>query len=272
MHRQRWITALIALPFLIWLIVEGGTPFALLIGGAALISLGEYFRIVFNPKGKTLSGMLLLAGMILGAGLVWATHLGHLDLVLFLVAGNLLLCGLFTVFLYGLDPVILENTAKQIQGVAYVALPLCLLVLIRNPAQGETAGAVWIFFLLSIIFAGDIGAYYVGSNLGRHKLCPRVSPGKTVEGALGGIAGNLLVGSIFKALFLPHLAWGWCLLFFVLAGAAGQVGDLFESSLKRASGIKDSGVVLPGHGGILDRIDALLFAAPVAYLFQAYLL
>jgi phosphatidate cytidylyltransferase len=272
MHLQRWITALVALPFLIWLIAAGGTPFSLLIGAAAVLSLAEYFRLVFNPAGKTLSGVILLGGMVFGAAMVWAGHLGRPDLAFVLLAANLLFCGLFTVFQFDIDPVILENTAKQLQGMVYIALPLCLLVMIRNPAGAGTDGMAWIFFLLCIIFAGDIGAYYVGSHLGRHKLCPRVSPGKTVEGAIGGIAGNLLAGSIFKALFLPDLAWGLCLVFFVLAGIAGQVGDLFESTLKRTSGIKDSGVVLPGHGGILDRIDALLFAAPAAYLFKVYLL
>ncbi len=272
MHLKRWITALIALPFLIGLIVAGGAAFALLVGGAVVLSLAEYYRIVFNPAGRTLSGIVLLAGMVSGAAMVWAGHLGRPDLAAISLAGNLLFCGLFAVCQFDIDTAILENTAKQLQGMVYIALPLCLLVMIRTPADGGTDGMAWIFFLLCIIFAGDIGAYYVGSHLGRHKLCPRVSPGKTVEGALGGIAGNLLVGSVFKALFLPDLAWGPCLLFFVLAGIAGQVGDLFESTLKRTSGIKDSGVALPGHGGILDRIDALLFAAPVAYLFKVYLL
>lgn len=272
MHRQRWITAFVALPFLIWLIVLGGAPFSLLIGVAVVLALAEYFRLVFNPAGKTLSGGILLAGMLFGAAMVWAGYMGRPDLAFVLLAGNLLFCGLFTVFQFDIDAVILENVAKQFQGMVYIALPLCLLVMIRNPADGEMEGMTWIFFLLCIIFAGDVGAYYVGSHLGRHKLCPRVSPGKTVEGALGGIAGNLLIGSVFKAIFLPDLAWGPSLIFFVLAGVAGQVGDLFESTLKRTSGIKDSGSILPGHGGILDRIDALLFAAPVAYLFQVYLL
>lgn len=271
MHRTRWITALVALPFLIWLIVAGGAPFSLLIGLAVVISLSEYYRIVFNPEGKTLSGLLLLGGMVLGIAVVWAGHAGRPDLILLLFAANLLFCGLYAVIQFDVDPVILENIARQFQGMIYIVLPLSLLVMIRNSGD-PTNGMIWIFFLLCIIFAGDVGAYYVGSHFGRRKLCLRVSPGKTMEGALGGIAGNLLVGSIFKAFFLQDLSWGLCLIFFVLAGAAGQVGDLFESTLKRTSGIKDSGGILPGHGGILDRIDALLFAVPVAYLFKEYLL
>jgi phosphatidate cytidylyltransferase len=126
--------------------------------------------------------------------------------------------------------------------------------------------------LFFVVFLGDTGAFYVGSYLGRHKLSPIVSPNKTIEGAFGGIAANLSVGAFFKYFFIPRLPWGLGLLFFLTLGVVGQVGDLFESKLKRDSNIKDSGSLLPGHGGVLDRIDALLFAAPVAYLFKEYIL
>ena len=126
--------------------------------------------------------------------------------------------------------------------------------------------------MLAIIFAGDTSAYYVGSYLGRHKLSPAISPGKTIEGAIGGLAANLAVGSVGKALFLPDLPWGSGILFFLAVGVAGQMGDLFESEMKRHSNIKDSSGILPGHGGILDRIDALLFASPVAYVFIRFIL
>jgi phosphatidate cytidylyltransferase len=107
--------------------------------------------------------------------------------------------------------------------------------------------------------------------LGRHKLSPAISPGKTVEGAIGGLAANLVVGAIGKTLFLPSLPWSLSILFFLAVGIAGQLGDLFESEMKRSSNIKDSSNILPGHGGILDRIDALLFACPVAYVFIRFI-
>jgi len=156
---------------------------------------------------------------------------------------------------------------RQLQGIIYIPVLLSFLILIR----GSSSGMIWIFVLLAVIFAGDTGAYYVGSYLGRHKLSPAVSPGKTIEGAIGGLAANLVIGSVGKAFFLSELSWGLSLLFFLAVGIAGQVGDLFESELKRSSGIKDSGGILPGHGGILDRIDALLFASPVAYIFIRYI-
>jgi phosphatidate cytidylyltransferase len=130
----------------------------------------------------------------------------------------------------------------------------------------------WILLLLCIVFSGDTAALYVGTLIGRHKLAPAISPGKTVEGAVGGLAVGLLVGLLAKHLLLPALPWGTAVGFCLLVGVAGQVGDLFESALKRSSDVKDSGSILPGHGGVLDRIDALLFAAPVAYLCRGYIL
>ena len=97
-----------------------------------------------------------------------------------------------------------------------------------------------------------------------------VSPAKTIEGSIGGLAGNLIIGALVKYLYFPQLPWSGCFLLFISIGAAGQIGDLFESGLKRSAGVKDSGIILPGHGGVLDRIDALLFAAPPAYLFKVY--
>ena len=156
---------------------------------------------------------------------------------------------------------------KQLQGVIYIPVLLSFLILIRE----SSSGMIWIFVLLAVIFAGDTGAYYVGSYFGRHKLSPAVSPGKTIEGSIGGLVANLVIGSVGKAFFLSELPWGLSLLFILAVGIAGQVGDLFESELKRSSGIKDSSGILPGHGGVLDRIDALLFASPVAYIFIRFI-
>jgi phosphatidate cytidylyltransferase len=156
---------------------------------------------------------------------------------------------------------------RQLQGTVYIPVLLSFLILIRAGDVGMT----WIFFVLAIVFAGDTSAYYVGSYWGRHKLSPAISPGKTIEGSLGGLAANLAVGAIGKALFFPGLSWATSILFFLAVGAAGQMGDLFESEMKRFSGIKDSSSLLPGHGGILDRIDALLFASPVAYVFVRFI-
>ncbi len=267
MHLKRWISALVVLPFLITLIVIGGIPFIFFVSLVCVISLCEYYRITYDPSGDTISGGILLIGLILGPMLVMAVFWNKNDLLLFLLSLNVILSGAFSLTQFRDDPAILDNTARQTQGMTYIALSLATIASIRHGSDGM----IWIFLLLAVIFAGDIGAYYVGSYYGKHKLCPSVSPKKTIEGALGGIVANILVGSIFKILFLPLLEWKYSILFFVCAGIAGQIGDLFESALKRNAAIKDSGSILPGHGGLLDRIDALLFAAPITYLFKEFI-
>jgi len=266
-HLKRWITGLVALPFLIFLIYYGGIPFLLLIILACICSLWEYYRIVFNAERQPGSSAILWWGYCVGLLILALAHYEGLSSAVLVIAFNLVISGLFSVFIYKSNPQVGDIIRKQVQGIVYIPLLLSFLVMIRRGPDGMT----WIFILLAIIFAGDISAYYVGTYLGRHKLNPAVSPGKTIEGALGGLAGNLLAGSVGFHFFLPNLAWPTGIAFFLIVGVAGQVGDLFESELKRSSSIKDSSGLLPGHGGFLDRIDALLFASPVAYLFKMFI-
>jgi phosphatidate cytidylyltransferase len=184
-----------------------------------------------------------------------------------LLTGNLILCAFSGVVEYRNDTTVGGTIAKQMLGIAYVPLLLAHVMLLRNTPDG----VAWIFFFLVIVFANDIGALYSGMTFGRRKLCPAVSPGKTVEGSLGGMAACLVCGALYKAVFFPQLGWVESLGFFICVGVAGPIGDLFESLLKRSGHIKDSGGLLPGHGGLLDRIDALLFAAPVAYYYRMYI-
>ena len=268
MHLKRWITGLVALPFLIFLIFYGGIPFLLLIVIACICSIWEYYRIVFDAERQSGSTVILGWGYGVSLLILGLAHYDGLGSIALVIAFNLIILGLFSVFIYKSNPQVGDIIQKQVQAIVYIPLLLSFLVMIRRSPDGMT----WIFILLAIIFAGDISAYYVGTYLGRHKLNPAVSPGKTVEGALGGLAGNLLAGSVGIHFFLPNLAWPTGIVFFLIVGIAGQVGDLFESQLKRSSSIKDSSSLLPGHGGFLDRIDALLFASPVAYLFKMFIL
>ena len=178
------------------------------------------------------------------------------------------LTGLASILLFKQDQRIFETAKKQLLGVLYVPLLLSYLILIRDGTG--SSGAVWILFVLVVVFFGDIGALYAGTFFGKHKLYPALSPGKTIEGSLGGLAASIICGGGYKLFFLPELSWGVSLIFFMAVGAAGQLGDLFESGLKRVADVKDSGGILPGHGGILDRADAAMYAAPVAYMFKAY--
>lgn len=265
MHLKRWITGLVALPFLVFIIYKGGLTFATVISIVSLFSLWEYFRIVVGTEKKMLIGIPLLA-FITGPLIVWTMYGKAFDLTLGLLVINVIASGLVSITQFKGNPRVIETIKSQLQGIVYVPLFLSFLVLIRN----GTEGMLWIALLLSLIFAGDISAYYFGSYLGRHKLAPAISPGKTIEGAIGGLAANLAVGAVFKSVFFPGIPWIAGIIFFLIVGITGQAGDLFESELKRASNVKDSGGLLPGHGGFLDRIDALLFAAPVVYLFKEY--
>jgi len=264
---KRWTTGIAALPFLFLMIYKGGSLFSVSVSVICFWALWEYFRIVFNTKGKTISGIILLIGLIVGPVIIWTAYKNALDFIIIIVAFNLIISGLFTITQFKSDPFILENFTKQILGIIYIPILLSFLILIRS----GTDGMLWIFSLLFVVFAGDIGAFYVGSYLGRHKLCPSVSPKKTIEGSIGGLTSNLVVGVLFNYFFLSYLPLGTSIFLFLFIGIAGQTGDLFESALKRSANIKDSGSILPGHGGILDRIDALLFAAPVAYFFKEFI-
>ena len=139
--------------------------------------------------------------------------------------------------------------------------------------KGLDGGIFWIIWLLIVIFANDTGAFYSGTFLGKNALAPNISPNKTIEGSLGGMAASMATGFIFCQYFFNDLSLSFIVLpmSFILA-IAGQIGDLFESAMKRASSIKESGRILPGHGGMLDRIDGLLLAIPVLYGCLVFLL
>ncbi len=269
MHLKRWITGLVAVPFLILLISKGGPfLFAGVISLVCILALWEYFRIVMQSQSKSDQWFIMATGYITGTIIIWTAYMHLSELVLGLILLNFLVCAMIALPQFKSDSSITEAVFKQVLGVIYIPLLLSYLVMIRNGLDG----IIWIYLLLIVVFAGDIGAFYVGSYLGRRKLCPAVSPAKTVEGSIGGLAFSVVAGTIFKSLVMPSLPWAGSALFFVAVNLAGQTGDLFESLLKRGGNIKDSGAILPGHGGLLDRIDALLFAAPVAYFLKAYIL
>ena len=203
---------------------------------------------------NTLSMVLILAPMILGIPLVFRKELG----------------------------MGLASTAASVFGVLYVAAPLSLLISLRaSPTQ-----TILIVMVLFSVWAGDIAAYYVGRSFGKHKLAPVVSPNKSWEGAIASVIASVaLAGLVFhfqrqiSGLFQevywlfpypswgPHPSWVHIVALGILTNVAAQFGDLFESALKRGAGVKDSGILLPGHGGVLDRIDALLFAIPAVWYY-----
>lgn len=266
MHIKRWLTAIIAIPVLLY-VIGIGHPwlFILLLCLVSLAGLIEFYAMA----APDLSGFIR-----------WPIYLSVFLLLLVIYRRQILFLPVI-VLLWAFVPMILltfsrppgnrRNTAdisRVALGPIYVALPLAMLldIFLHYPGRGK----IWIFFLLAVIIASDTGAFYFGRLFGRHRLYAAISPGKTWEGAAGGLISSIIVAIWFLHLFPLHPVDLKILAIVVTLSVTGQIGDLMESMLKRDHGVKDSGKILPGHGGILDRIDGLLFAIPVLYVFLTY--
>jgi len=259
---KRVLTAIVALPLLILLVLKGSFfLFACFILLLSFLGLIEYFRMALperKPEGMAAS----LIGAFLPLALVYHDPVRLISSLSAVVILSALL------FLFRMTDVkrAAGETALFLMGFFYVPFLLGHLILLR----GLPFGVQWIFLLLTIVMSGDSGAYYVGCRFGKRKLYPAVSPNKSIEGALGGLAGSLAGALIARATFFPELGGGDAVITALLLGGIGQLGDLFESLLKRSFGVKDSGVIVPGHGGILDRLDSIVFAAPAAYYYAMF--
>jgi phosphatidate cytidylyltransferase len=262
MHLKRWITGLTGAALLAFLITSGTRwPFYMFLFVAAAIGLNEFFNIT----AKNLPAFLKFSSFILAFLLFFVIVFKQillLPVVLVLLTAFPLAFHMFNYASFDAK----WNKAdldKAAIGPLYVCLPIAMLILIDMQPNGN----IWIFFLLAVIFANDTGALYAGKAFGRHKLYPEVSPNKTWEGSAGGLILGLIVSIIFLRINALRVhAIDPAILFLVIGlSVATQVGDLVESMLKRSYGVKDSGSILPGHGGILDRVDGLLFAIPVLY-------
>jgi phosphatidate cytidylyltransferase len=238
---------------------------------AAVIDWAAFeYLIIVRPRAPRAPLRLLLVLAPLAAYAISFALSDGTDLPalrLHLLAGALVISiGLGTVLLFSRTP--LEETIPALGilgfGIPYFALPAASFYTLRQIDP-------WVvFLLLAIVWLGDTAAYYAGSRLGRHKLAPVVSPKKSWEGSIAGFAVGLIAAMVWTRLRLGRLDVG-ILLAAVITALAAQVGDLVESMIKRGAGVKDSGTILPGHGGVLDRVDALLFAAPVL-LFALWLM
>jgi len=268
---KRVLTALVLLPVLIAIIGYAPPPcFLLLVAGATVLALEEFFFLatqsgleVFRLPGHG-SSLLLLATFYGSPANAWP--------VLFVLVASCLL--FFALSLRRGDrlPTVLPGVAGTMLGLLYVSLTLGLLVVVQRSSTSWGPGKAWIFFLLLVVWFGDTGAYYTGRALGRHALAPLISPKKTIEGAVGGLFGNVLAAFLGKQIFLTEAPLIQLFLLSILLGAVSQIGDLSESALKRGAGVKDSSNLLPGHGGMLDRIDGVLFASPVMFGYVHFVL
>jgi phosphatidate cytidylyltransferase len=220
-----------------------------------ILALREFYTLVSQTGGSKVTG--IAAGVVLAGSF----FILEKPLILAVMAGIgliLCLCSVLSFEKPKAFDVVLEN---QVVGTFVIAFFLSHLIWVRDLEQGR----LWIFFLLSVIFTGDTCALYGGQLFGSHKLSPRISPGKTVEGTVAGLLGGCLGGFVFGTLYLPQVATIVLISFSGILAILGQMGDLWESTLKRKARAKDSGTLLPGHGGILDRMDSLLLTAPSLY-------
>jgi phosphatidate cytidylyltransferase len=260
--RTRLATAAVALPAL-WLLTEF-LPlwlFAGFIVAVTAIGLYEYFEMAFAARpwvrvGGVAWGILLAGGIVSLRAEVWGAVL----------AGGLMIA-LVGALLGGADdlPGAMQGLGLTVLGVLYVGFFTPHIVLLRAPAEGWRL----VLFTVYVAMGSDSGGYFAGRAFGRHKLAPAVSPSKTVEGALGAVAGAVVIAAACRLVFVRALPFAETLVVGAVISILAQLGDLAESALKRAFGAKDSGWIIPGHGGILDRLDSLLFPFVFTYYYAA---
>lgn len=265
-HLQRWLTAAVAVPLLIAILAVGPDWLvAILIVAITTLGLLELSRLLLNEAAVRLRLLLLSSGIVVPLATYWLGPTG--------LTGALILV-LFVSFLPFLvypimDREILRSLGAMAFAHLYVPFAMSHILLFLPFPHGRR----WIFLVLTVIFAGDTGAFYSGRVWGRHRLAPVLSPKKTVEGAVGGLVVSLAATALAGKLFNPApLKVGAFFLLGLGLALVGQLGDLMESMLKRASGVKDAGALLPGHGGMLDRLDSLLFAFPFTYYAAFFLI
>lgn len=258
--KARIATAIVGIPLLVWLIAWGppwlfATFFFILTAGA----LYEYFAMTFPQAWRR-----RLAGNTFGVALALTVILSGQSVALEYFGAALVLIFSASLFFHEKLTAQANPLLRTLLGGWYIGFLVPFVVLLFRRPDGRA----WMGWLLFVIMAGDSAAYFMGRCFGKRKLAPSLSPGKTVAGAWGYLLGSLVVGLVGAALVLQEFSWLEIMLLSLALAALGQVGDLFESWIKRLSAVKDSGNILPGHGGLLDRLDSLIFPAvfTTAYL------
>jgi phosphatidate cytidylyltransferase len=293
---KRIATALVLIPVVILLVLRAPVPVVAAVAGAvALVTVQEFLKLTesydLQPLRLPTYTFVGLFFLLLAADSGGETpQLSALKFVLALGFACAIAPFLFLTIAMRRTQMKGSYPAAAASAFAftYIALPMAMLVQLRQ----QWGGAFWLLYLLLVVWAGDIFAYFVGRSLGRHLMAPRISPKKTWEGAAASVAASLVVGILLfnhalqissfllrigliqrrDGLFGLEKPEIWPIVWLTIAlNVAAQLGDLVESLIKRGAGVKDSGTILPGHGGMLDRIDALLFAAPVLWFYAVAL-
>ncbi len=277
MLKQRSLSAIVVVAAVVIPALFGGPIFAIMVLILGLVSLQELLR-AFSVAGAR---PFRIVAFVIFAGIVGAVALDRPLWNITALLTALVLLPLVLAIIRGPSGRELTDWALSVAGTLYLALPLAHFIALRDlpghasgwlaslstilGAGETTTGLAWFALALSVTWLTDTAAYLVGRQFGKTKLIPAVSPGKTREGAIGGLVAGMLAGAASVLVFATPIPWYLGAAVGLVLAGVGQVGDLVESLIKREVGIKDMGSLIPGHGGVLDRIDALLFAIPTAY-------
>lgn len=258
--KQRIITAVVAALVFIPFVIYGNLPFTLLVYVIAAVGLYELLRMknisIFSIPG--IIGVLIMFCILLPLSTVELEEIVPYSKLEFLMIGAILLL-IYTVMIK--NRFTFDDVGFILTSALYVGIGFYYFIETRNAEDG----LVYIIFALLIVWTTDSGAYFVGRKLGKKKLWPEISPNKTVEGFIGGIVTAVIFACIMQWIYPISSSWLTLILISIIASIFGQLGDLVESAIKRHYGVKDSGKLLPGHGGILDRFDSLLFVLPLLH-------
>ena len=266
MLKKRVITALWGIPLLIiaiWFDVP--LPwFTVLVAIWGVLAAFEFYGMVAVSKVPS----LVYFGLVWTLLFILAPHFDY-DFIVPLLLTSAIVLSMILLVLRSQREGAFTSWAWTIAGILYVGWLLSYLVALRLDA-----GRNWVFFALFATFGSDTAAFFVGRALGRHRLAPRISPNKTWEGAIAGVFGAIIVSLLFvlPTPFQLSLSYGQAILLGLLVSIFGQFGDLVESLLKRNVGVKESGRLMPGHGGILDRMDSVIFAGVVVYIYYIFVI
>ncbi|WLR52371.1 phosphatidate cytidylyltransferase [Bacillus tianshenii] len=256
--KQRIITALVAGILFLSVVIYGGMPFTMTVYLLASIALYELLRMkrisILSSPG--VSSMIFLWLLLINDQVLYArpyVTLTKIEMALVVIMV------LLSITVLSKNRYTFDDVGFVILSVVYIGVGFYYFIETRQ------AGLDYIFYALFVIWATDTGAYFVGRSMGKRKLWPLISPKKTIEGSVGGIVFALLTAVIFQLVHPLHSSMLVVILITILISVTGQIGDLVESAFKRHYVVKDSGTILPGHGGILDRFDSLLFVLPILH-------
>jgi len=261
MRYAREITAAIAAPIAIWIIGWGHEyVFDATVALIAVLALHEFLSLG-KAKGYDVPIFLCIAIMLV---IMASFILADLSVELGVFVALLVIPASYVFSRQKPLEDSLPSSAIAVLATTYVGMLGGSLIRLRNDFP---EGSKLVFFLLLVVWLGDSGAYYVGKTLGRHKMSPRISPKKTVEGGIGGIVASIITALVIHFTFFKTFPLVHAVIAGVILSIAGMIGDLAESMWKRSAAVKDSGTLIPGHGGFLDRFDSIFFTAPILYCY-----